>query len=267
MTSTRVAPSRPEKTPERVDFLAPALVVSIIIAIFAVVTQLLNAIDAASLSTTQMLTAWLVAIGLIVLLWIAYMICLAYLTAGREKDEAAAKRAAEQARTAVEEAEARLDEREAAKVADWKARAASTAVDPGMSPDMQPAADGHWNPRPTSRDGTGVRGGADGHGNPNPTGMDGADVRTDAGGDAEQARTAAEEAEARLKAALAAKADAEKEAKTSRAQADNAKQAAEEQEAAAKRAAEQVRTAVEEAEARLAEWEAAKVTDWKAKAA
>jgi len=66
------------KTSERDVFLAPALYVSIAIAIFAIVTQLLAAGGAVSLSTTQLLAMWLVAGALIVVLWIAYMVCRAY---------------------------------------------------------------------------------------------------------------------------------------------------------------------------------------------
>jgi hypothetical protein len=73
MTRTSVSPIRREKTAERDGFLTPVLAVSIAIAIFAVVTQFLVAIGAISLSPTQQLTMWLVAAGLVVLLWIAYM--------------------------------------------------------------------------------------------------------------------------------------------------------------------------------------------------
>jgi uncharacterized membrane protein YqiK len=54
---------------------------SFVVVIFAIGTQLLAAAGAISLSTTQQLTMWLVALGLIVLLSIAYMACHAYLTA------------------------------------------------------------------------------------------------------------------------------------------------------------------------------------------
>jgi hypothetical protein len=73
MTGASDSPIRPEKTAERDSFLTPVLAVSIAIAIFAVVTQCLAATGAISLSTTQQLTMWLVAAGLIVLLWIAYL--------------------------------------------------------------------------------------------------------------------------------------------------------------------------------------------------
>jgi len=119
MTSTSISPVRHGEMAERDGLLAPALYVSIAIAIFAVVTQLLAATGATSLSTTQQLTMWLVAAGLIVLLWIAYMTCRAYVTARAEKAEV------EQARTAALEANERRDEALAAKaVAEQEARAA-----------------------------------------------------------------------------------------------------------------------------------------------
>jgi hypothetical protein len=62
----------PEKA-ERDGFLIVALGVSILIAIFAVVMQVLVAADAISLSTTQQLMIWFAAVGLIALFWIAYM--------------------------------------------------------------------------------------------------------------------------------------------------------------------------------------------------
>jgi len=73
VTRTSAWTSRREKTAERDGLLTPVLAVSIAIAIFAVVTQSLVAIGAISLSPSQQLTMWLVAAGLIVLLWIAYM--------------------------------------------------------------------------------------------------------------------------------------------------------------------------------------------------
>jgi hypothetical protein len=54
-------------------FNATTLVSIFVVAIFAVVTQLLAASGAISLSTTLQLTMWLVALGFIVLLAIAYM--------------------------------------------------------------------------------------------------------------------------------------------------------------------------------------------------
>jgi hypothetical protein len=56
-------------------------IVSISVALFAAITQVLEAIGAISLSTTQQVTIWLVAGGLIVLLSIADMACRAYVTA------------------------------------------------------------------------------------------------------------------------------------------------------------------------------------------
>lgn len=74
-----------------------------IVVIFAVVTQILAATGAISLSTTLQLTMWLVALGFIVLLAIAYMFFLAY-EAG---DKAEAKRLYE-ARAAKDLAERQL---------------------------------------------------------------------------------------------------------------------------------------------------------------
>jgi membrane protein implicated in regulation of membrane protease activity len=79
MTHSSFWPGSHGKTAGRDDFLAPALYVSIAIAIFAVVTQLLYAAGAVSLSTTQLLGIWLAAATLIVLLWAAYMIARASL--------------------------------------------------------------------------------------------------------------------------------------------------------------------------------------------
>jgi len=89
--------------------LTPVLAVSIAIAIFAAVTQSLVAIGAISLSPTQQLTMWLVAAGLIVLLWIAYMAMQAQARLGEAMVATAA--AAEAARKA---AEARADRAERA---------------------------------------------------------------------------------------------------------------------------------------------------------
>jgi hypothetical protein len=60
-----------------------ALIISIFIVIFAVTTQLLAATGAISLSTTLQLTMWLIAAGLIVLLWIPDIASHAYVTAKR----------------------------------------------------------------------------------------------------------------------------------------------------------------------------------------
>ena len=82
MTSSSFGLVNRGKRAERVDFVAPAVCGSIALAIFVVVTQLLATSGAISLSATQLLTIWLVAAALIVLLWIAYMICRAYVTEG-----------------------------------------------------------------------------------------------------------------------------------------------------------------------------------------
>jgi hypothetical protein len=78
MAGTSVPSSGPGRTDGRNTFSASALnvtaLVSIfVVAVFAVVTQLLAASGAISLSTTLQLTMWLVALGFIVLLAIAYM--------------------------------------------------------------------------------------------------------------------------------------------------------------------------------------------------
>ena len=57
------------------------IVLSIVVVMFAIFTQFLAATSAISLSTTQQLTMWLVTLGLIILLSIAYMACHAYLAA------------------------------------------------------------------------------------------------------------------------------------------------------------------------------------------
>jgi hypothetical protein len=56
-------------------------IVSISLVLFAAITQALEAIGVISLSTTQQVTIWLVAGGLIVLLSIADMACRSYVTA------------------------------------------------------------------------------------------------------------------------------------------------------------------------------------------
>lgn len=124
---------------QKLDLLVPAVVVSTLIAVFAVVTQLLNATNVASLSTTQMLTAWLVAVGLIVLLWIAYMISSAYVTAKRPKEALAdveraavdverAKGRAEQAAKDAEQQKTRAAQAEA-EVEQQKTRAMQAEAD------------------------------------------------------------------------------------------------------------------------------------------
>jgi hypothetical protein len=122
MASPLSALMRRGKTDERDGFLEPVLVVSIAIAIFAVVTQCLAATGAISLSATQQLTMWLVAAGLIVLLWIAYMAVKAQAEAVKaqarmaeavETARAGAEREAAAARETAKEQVARA-EREAA---------------------------------------------------------------------------------------------------------------------------------------------------------
>jgi hypothetical protein len=108
MASGSYPPDRQERTD---GLLAPAVGISIAIVIFAVVTQALAANGAISLNVTQQLTMWLAAGGLIVLLWIAYMICRAYVTARAGKAET------EQAQSAAAEANARRDEAVAAQAA------------------------------------------------------------------------------------------------------------------------------------------------------
>jgi hypothetical protein len=120
MSGTPVAPIRPENTAKGDAFLTAAVAVSIAIAIFAVVTQCLAATGAISLSTTQQLTMWLVAAGLLVLLWIAYMAVTAQArmaeavvaaTAAAEREAAAAR---DDARVQVAEANRAAEERVAA---------------------------------------------------------------------------------------------------------------------------------------------------------
>ena len=124
MASASFSPDRQEGTYETYGLLAPALGISIAIAIFAIVTQSLAANGAISLSATQQLTLWLVAAGFIVLLWIAYMICRAYLTARAGRAEI------EQARSAAAEADARRDEALAAQAAaEQKVKGAQEQLD------------------------------------------------------------------------------------------------------------------------------------------
>jgi hypothetical protein len=105
MTSTSDSPARHGG---RDGFLEPALYVSIAIAVFAVVTQLLYATGAASLSTTEQLAIWLVAAALIVLIWVAYMVCRAYVAQGIQarQDAEHQKALAESARDDAERARA-----------------------------------------------------------------------------------------------------------------------------------------------------------------
>jgi hypothetical protein len=113
-----VPPTRPEIA-DRDGFLIVALGVSILIAIFAVVMQVVAATDAISLSTTQQLMMWLVPVGLIALLWIAYMAIKAQVqqveaVRATARDEVEAVRAAAQEQVAqVKQA---TDERAAAAV-------------------------------------------------------------------------------------------------------------------------------------------------------
>lgn len=118
MIRTSSSPFRRESTAERDGFLTPALAVSIAIAIFAVVTQFLAATGAISLSTTQQLTMWLVAAGLIVLLWIAYMAVQAQARLGKALEAtAAAGRDAEAARKAADERVAKAEQTAAERMA------------------------------------------------------------------------------------------------------------------------------------------------------
>jgi hypothetical protein len=120
------SPIRRERVAERDGFLTPVLAVSIAIVIFAVVTQCLAATGAISLSPTQQLTLWLVAAGLIVLLWIAYM---SVETQSRLAKELAAARAAadREVATARETARARIARAE--RIADERVAAARRGPD------------------------------------------------------------------------------------------------------------------------------------------
>jgi hypothetical protein len=78
MASTSISRNEPGRTAGRNAFLVSApnvttLISIFVVVIFAVITQLLAASGAISLSTTLQLTMWLVALGFIVLLAIAYM--------------------------------------------------------------------------------------------------------------------------------------------------------------------------------------------------
>jgi hypothetical protein len=79
-------PRLPRDIAEKAGFSVAVLnitpvVLSIVVVMFAIATQLLAATGGISLSTTQQLTMWLVTLGLIVLLSIPYMACHAYLAA------------------------------------------------------------------------------------------------------------------------------------------------------------------------------------------
>jgi hypothetical protein len=78
MAGSSVSSGGPGRTVGRNAFLASGLNVTtlfsiFVVLLFALITQLLTASSAISLSTTLQLTMWLVALGLIVLLVIAYM--------------------------------------------------------------------------------------------------------------------------------------------------------------------------------------------------
>jgi hypothetical protein len=95
MASNRFSSMFTGGTDSRGAISAPTLnvtkIVSISVVLFAVIAQLLDAIGAISLSTTQQVTIWLVAAGLIVLLSIADMACRAHVTAaGCRSDELSA---------------------------------------------------------------------------------------------------------------------------------------------------------------------------------
>lgn len=103
-----------KRTAERDGFMTPALGVSIAIALFAVVTQCLAATGAISLSTTQQLMMWLVAAGLVVLLWVAYMgqarlaQALRAATAAAERETATARAATQALAQAQQASEKRM---------------------------------------------------------------------------------------------------------------------------------------------------------------
>ena len=233
MTSTFISSIRSGKTAERDGFLAPALYISIFIAMFAVVTQCLEAAGAIGLSTTQQLTMWLVAAGLIVLLWIAYMVCRAYLTSKSSQEaqaglQARAEKAeAEQAHATAVEASERPAEALAPKaVAEQEVKAARELIAQARQDTEQEKARAEK-----------------------------------AEAEAEQAHTTAAEASERLAEALAAKAVAEQEVKAARELIAQARQDTEQQKARAKKAeieTEQAHTTAAEASERLAEALAAK---------
>ena len=110
------------KTDEGDGFFAPALYLSIAIAISAVITQGLASAGVVGLDTAQMATIWLWVAGLIVLLWIAYMICRAYVTPKNTTDVEQLKDRAEEAQAKAAQWKDRAEEAEA-KAAQWKDRA------------------------------------------------------------------------------------------------------------------------------------------------
>ncbi len=199
--------------PERHGFLATALYVSIAIAIFAVVTQLLAWTGAISLSTT-LLTMWLVAFGLIALLSIAYMTCRTYLTA---KSANEAGPAAEKASAPAAEAETWLSEAKAATGQETKAAQEQIAQAQRDAKEQKALAE-----------------------------------QAKAEAEAELARTAAAEAERRLFEAKAAAEREAKAAREQIAQAQQAAEQQKTRAEKAEADAEQARTALEEANVRLA---------------
>jgi hypothetical protein len=197
------------------------LVLSLVV-IFAVVTQLLTAIGAISLSATLQLTMWLVALGLITLLWIAYMACLAYVTANTTPPD---------------------------------------AVKHLVPAGVQTNRDGHGNLGTADRRIAGVYTDGDGHGSLGTADRRIARVHTDGDGraehadQAEQARTALAAAEEQLDLARAQAAKAEHEAKSAQEWAVKVEQEAK---AARTRAAK----AEQEAKARLVDDVTSRVADW-----
>jgi hypothetical protein len=114
MAGTWVSPNGPGRTAGRNAFLASALnvttLVSIfVVVIFAVITQLLAASGAISLSTTLQLTMWLVALGFIVLLAIAYMFFRVFETATSSQQDHAGRAGTRPAPAPVVEANGQRD--------------------------------------------------------------------------------------------------------------------------------------------------------------
>lgn len=159
------------------------LVLSFVVVIFAAVTQLLAATGVISLSTTQQLTMWLVALGFVVLLWIADMACRAYVTA--------------------------------------KA-APPGAVEPGVPLVVQNNGDGHRNPAPRDRAITVVQTNGDGQGKHAYEAEQARIALAAAEEQLEKAWAQADRAEQEARSARARAARAEQEAKSARACADKA---------------------------------------------
>jgi hypothetical protein len=193
-----------------------------LVVIFAVLTQLLAAIGAISLSTTQQLSMWLVALGLIIVLWIGYMACLAYVTANTTRPD---------------------------------------AVKHAVPAGVQANRDGHGNVGAAGSRIAGMRTIGDGYGNLGTADSHIAGVHTHGDGraehadKAEQARTALAAAEEQLEEARTQAAKAEHEAKSAREWAVKVEQEAK---AARTRAAK----AVQEAKARLVDDVTSRVADW-----